>query len=246
MNNRALVALVGRPNVGKSTLFNRIIGQRLAVVSEVPGTTRDRLYADADWAGVSFLLVDTGGLEITEGRHTEPLSEDSERFLPLIRQQASIAIQDADVVVQVVDGQAGVTAADREVADILRQAKKPVIVAANKLESSKLRDQAYEFYELALGEVFPISALHGTGTGNLLDAITQAIPPADEEEEDDSIKVAILGRPNVGKSTLLNQLIGEERAIVSPIAGTTRDAIDTRLDWDGESITLIDTAGIRR
>ena len=246
MSNRALVALVGRPNVGKSTLFNRIVGRRLAVVSEVPGTTRDRLYADADWAGESFLLVDTGGLEITEGRHTEPLSEDSERFLPLIRQQASIAIQDADVVVQVVDGQSGVTAADREVADILRQANKPVIVAANKLESAKLWDQAYEFYELALGEVFPISALHGTGTGNLLDAITQAIPPSDEEEDDDSIKVAILGRPNVGKSTLLNQLMGEERAIVSPIAGTTRDAIDTRLEWDGESITLIDTAGIRR
>jgi GTP-binding protein len=246
MSNRALVALVGRPNVGKSTLFNRIVGRRLAVVSEVPGTTRDRLYADADWAGESFLLVDTGGLEITEGRHTEPLSEDSERFLPLIRQQASIAIQDADVVVQVVDGQAGVTAADREVADILRQANKPVIVAANKLESAKLWDQAYEFYELALGEVFPISALHGTGTGNLLDAIAQAIPPSDEEEDDDSIKVAILGRPNVGKSTLLNQLMGEERAIVSPIAGTTRDAIDTRLEWDGESITLIDTAGIRR
>ena len=246
MSNRALVALVGRPNVGKSTLFNRIVGRRLAVVSEVPGTTRDRLYADADWAGESFLLVDTGGLEITEGRHTEPLSEDSERFLPLIRQQASIAIQDADVVVQVVDGQAGVTAADREVADILRQANKPVIVAANKLESAKLWDQAYEFYELALGEVFPISALHGTGTGNLLDAIAQAIPPSDEEEDDDSIKVAILGRPNVGKSTLLNQLMGEERAIVSPIAGTTRDAIDTRLEWDGKSITLIDTAGIRR
>jgi len=246
MSDRALVALVGRPNVGKSTLFNRIVGRRLAVVSEVPGTTRDRLYSDAEWAGISFLLVDTGGLEITEGRHTEPLSEDSERFLPLIRQQASIAIQDADVIVHVVDGRAGITAADQEVADILRQAKKPVIVAANMLESTKLWNQSFEFYELALGEVFPISALHGTGTGNLLDAITEVIPPADEEEEDDSIKVAILGRPNVGKSTLLNQLIGEERAIVSPIAGTTRDAIDTQLEWDDETITLIDTAGIRR
>ncbi len=246
MSHRALVALVGRPNVGKSTLFNRILGQRLAVVSEVPGTTRDRLYADAEWSGVSFLLVDTGGLEVTEGRHTAPLSEDSERFLPLIRQQASVAIQDADVIIHVVDGKAGITAADREVADILRRTKKPVIVAANKLESTKFWDQAFEFYELALGEVFPVSALHGTGTGNLLDAIVEAIPPAEEAEEDDSIKVAILGRPNVGKSTLLNRLMGEERAIVSPIAGTTRDAIDTYLEWEDEEITLIDTAGIRR
>lgn len=243
---RATVALVGRPNVGKSTLFNRILGQRLAVVSEIPGTTRDRLYAEADWAGVAFLLVDTGGLEVIEGRHTEPLSEDSERFLPLIRQQATVAIQEADVVVMVVDGQAGVTAADREVADILRRSEKPVLVAANKLESTKLHDGAYEFYELALGEVFPISALHGTGTGDLLDAIVGAIPPAEEEAEDESIKVAILGRPNVGKSTLLNKLIGEERVIVSPLPGTTRDAIDTKLRWHGQELTLIDTAGIRR
>jgi len=246
VSRKALVALVGRPNVGKSTLFNRILGQRLAVVSEVPGTTRDRLYAEAEWAGVSFLLVDTGGLEVTEGRHTQPLSEDSEQFLPLIRQQANIAIQDADVVVQVVDGQSGITAADQEVADILRRSQKPIIVAANKLESSRLRDGAYEFYELALGEVFPISALHGTGTGDLLDAIVESIPVSDIEEEDDSIKVAILGRPNVGKSTLLNKLIGEERAIVSPIPGTTRDAIDTKLNWEGYDFTLIDTAGIRR
>ena len=246
MSRKALVALVGRPNVGKSTLFNRILGQRLAVVSEVPGTTRDRLYAEAEWAGVSFLLVDTGGLEVTEGRHTQPLSEDSEQFLPLIRQQANIAIQDADVVVQVVDGQSGITAADQEVADILRRSQKPIIEAANKLESSRLRDGAYEFYELALGEVFPISALHGKGTGDLLDAIVESIPVSDIEEEDDSIKVAILGRPNMGKSSLLNKLIGEERAIVSPIPGTTRDAIDTKLNWEGHDFTLIDTAGIRR
>jgi len=246
MSQKALVALVGRPNVGKSTLFNRIVGQRLAVVSEIPGTTRDRLYAEADWAGVSFILVDTGGLEITEGRNTEPLSQDSEQFLPLIRQQATIAIQDADVIVQVVDGQAGITAADQEVADILRRSKKPIIVAVNKLESTRLWDGAFEFYELALGEIFPVSALHGTGSGNLLDAIIEGIPPFDDEEEDESIKVAILGRPNVGKSTLLNKLLGEDRAIVSPIAGTTRDATDTRFTWGEQEYTLIDTAGIRR
>jgi GTP-binding protein len=246
MSQKALVALVGRPNVGKSTLFNRIVGRRLAVVSEVPGTTRDRLYADAEWAGETFLLVDTGGLEVMEGRHTQPLSEDSERFLPLIRQQANVAIQDADIIVQVVDGQSGITAADQEVADILRRSKKPVIVAVNKLESTRLWDRAYEFYELGLGQIFPISALHGTGTGNFLDAVVEAIPPSDEEGEDESIKVAILGRPNVGKSTLLNKLLGEDRAIVSPIAGTTRDATDTRLNWDQQEFTLIDTAGIRR
>jgi GTPase len=247
MSQKSLVALVGRPNVGKSTLFNRIVGRRLAVVSEVPGTTRDRLYADAEWGGVAFTVVDTGGIEITEGRHTDPLSEDSEQFLPLIRRQAAVAMQDADVIVQVVDGQSGITAADREVADILRQTKKPVIVAANKLESSKLWDTAYEFYELGLGEVFAVSALHGSGTGDLLDAIVEAIPPVDPDEElDESVKIAILGRPNVGKSTLLNKLIGEERVIVSPIAGTTRDAIDEKLRWHGQEFTLIDTAGIRR
>ena len=247
MSEKALVALVGRPNVGKSTLFNRIVGRRLAVVSDVAGTTRDRLYADAEWGGVAFTIVDTGGIEVTEGRNTAPLSEDSEQFLPLIRQQAVIAMQNADVIVQVVDGQTGITAADREVASILRQAKKPVIVAANKLESSKLWDTAYEFYELGLGEVFAVSALHGAGTGDLLDAIAESIPPSDpDEEEDTSVKIAILGRPNVGKSTLLNKMIGEERVIVSPIAGTTRDAIDEKIRWHGQDFTIIDTAGIRR
>ena len=248
MSRRAIVALVGRPNVGKSTLFNRIIGRRMAVVSDVAGTTRDRLYADADWAGVNFTVVDTGGIEITEGRSTAPLSEDSEQFLPQIRHQAAVAMQDADVIVQVVDGQTGLTAADREVADILRQTEKPVIVAANKLESTKLVDTAYEFYELGLGEVFAISSLHGSGTGDLLDAVVEAIPPAAlvEEPEDESIRIAILGRPNVGKSTLLNKMLGEERVIVSPIAGTTRDSIDEKLRWHGQDFTIIDTAGIRR
>ena len=247
MKTKPLIALVGRPNVGKSTLFNRIVGRRMAVVSETAGTTRDRLYADSEWGGVAFSLVDTGGIETTTGWHTEPLSEDSEQFLPYIRQQATVAIRDADAVVLVVDGQVGVTAADREVADILRQSDKPVLVAANKLESTKLTDNVYEFYELALGEVFPISALHGYGTGDLLDALVTAVPPADpDDEEDNSIKIAMLGRPNVGKSTLVNKLIGEERVIVSPIAGTTRDAIDTQIRWHGQDFTLIDTAGIRR
>jgi GTP-binding protein len=248
MKAKPLVALVGRPNVGKSTLFNRIVGRRVAVVSETPGTTRDRLYADSEWSGVMFTVIDTGGIEVTTGWHTEPLSEDSEQFLPDIRQQAAIAIRDADVAVLVVDGQVGITAADREVADILRQSNKPVFVAANKLESTNLSNNAFEFYELAVGEVFSISALHGYGTGDLLDAIVTAVPPSppDDDEDDDSIKIAMLGRPNVGKSTLVNKLIGEERVIVSPIAGTTRDAIDTEIRWHGQDFTLIDTAGIRR
>jgi len=247
MNQKALVALVGRPNVGKSTLFNRIIGRRLAVVSDVAGTTRDRLYSEGEWAGVAFTLVDTGGIELTDGRHTKPLSEDSEQFLPLIRQQAGVAIQDADVIVQVVDGQTGLTAADREVADMLRRSQKPVIIAANKLESTRLHETIYEFYELGLGEVFAVSALHGTGTGDLLDAIVAAVPPFEEEElVEEGIRIAILGRPNVGKSSLVNKLLGEERVIVSEIAGTTRDAIDTPLIWEGQQYTLIDTAGIRR
>lgn len=246
MTQLPLVALVGRPNVGKSTLFNRIVGKRLAVVSEVAGTTRDRLYAEAEWNGEHFMLVDTGGIELLEGWHTEPLSEDSERFLPLIRQQARVAIQDADLIIHVVDGATGVTAADREVADILQLAQKPVMVAANKLESDKIRNNYYDFFELGIGDVMPISAQHGVGVADMLDEMVELLPPTEASEEDDSIKIALLGRPNVGKSSLLNRMIGEDRAIVSPIAGTTRDAIDTKLTWDGEEFTIIDTAGIRR
>lgn len=245
---KPMLALVGRPNVGKSTLFNRLIGRRLAVVSEVPGTTRDRVQADAEWNGVEFLVVDTGGIEVEAGFHTAPLSEDSARFLPAIRAQASIAIEAADVVVLLVDAQAGITAADEEVAGILRRTTKPIIVAANKAESRSAREAAVEAYALGLGEVFPTSALHGTGTGDLLDAVVDAFPAwtATGDGKDDSTKIAIVGRPNVGKSSLLNRLLGEDRAIVSPIAGTTRDALDTHMEWEGTSITLIDTAGIRR
>ncbi len=245
---KPMLALVGRPNVGKSTLFNRLIGRRLAVVSEVPGTTRDRVQADAEWNGVEFYVVDTGGIEVEAGFHTAPLSEDSARFLPAIRAQASIAIEAADVVVLLVDAQAGITAADEEVAGILRRTTKPIIVAANKAESRSAREAAVEAYALGLGEVFPISALHGMGTGDLLDAVVDAFPAwtATGDGKDDSTKIAIVGRPNVGKSSLLNRLLGEDRAIVSPIAGTTRDAIDTHMEWEGTSITLIDTAGIRR
>ncbi len=251
---RPMVALVGRPNVGKSTLFNRIIGRKLAVVDDRPGTTRDRLHATAEWNGVAFTVVDTGGIEVwpervVEGQRpapAQPLAEDSAPFIPLIRAQAEQAIAEADVVVFLTDAIAGPTPADQEVAEILRQSQKPVFLAANKAESPRTREAAVEFYELGLEEVHPISALHGYGVADLLDRVVQALPTWEAEPEDESVKLAIVGRPNVGKSSLLNRLLGEERAIVSPVPGTTRDAIDTRLEWEGTPITLIDTAGIRR
>ncbi len=255
---KPMVALVGRPNVGKSTLFNRLVGERLAVTSELPGTTRDRLEASAEWTGHVFTLVDTGGIEILPERvergdmtlpllseHT-PLSVASAQFVPQIRQQAYMAIDAADVIVFLVDAVEGLTGADEEVAEILRRSNKPILVAANKAENAERRLAALEFYQLGIGEVFPVSSLHGQGTGELLDAIVAAFPVAEEEEEDESIKVAIVGRPNVGKSSLLNALLGQERAIVSPIPGTTRDAVDTRILYEGVAVTLIDTAGIRR
>jgi GTP-binding protein len=250
---KPIVALVGRPNVGKSTMFNRLIGQRLAIVSEVPGTTRDRLYADCEWNGITFTLADTGGLEILaehrirSGEPADILAAGSTHFIREIRAQAEVAIREADVIVFLVDVQSGQTAADEEVAAVLRRADKPVIVAANKADNLELWEDAFEFYALGAGPVYPVSALNGKGTGDLLDEIVASIPGESiEGEESDAVKIAIVGRPNVGKSSLLNKLLREERSIVSPVPGTTRDAIDTRMRWEGQDIILIDTAGIRR
>ncbi|MFN2227929.1 MAG: ribosome biogenesis GTPase Der, partial [Anaerolineae bacterium] len=247
------VALVGRPNVGKSTLFNRIVGQRRAIVEDIPGTTRDRLYDDTEWNGIPFTVVDTGGLEIVESqkqrepRHEpQPLSTASVGFIEEIRRQAEIAIDEADVVIMLVDAVDGPTPADEDVADVLRRSNKPVLVAANKAENEARRQAAFEFYALGLGEVYPISALHGLGVGDLLDEVVRSLPVVEEEEEPEALKIALVGRPNVGKSSLLNKLLGQERAIVSDIPGTTRDTLDTYLSWEEQPVLLIDTAGIRR
>ncbi len=250
---KPLVALVGRPNVGKSTLFNRLVGERLAIVDDTPGTTRDRLLSDSEWNGVSFHVMDTGGIDPTHGGRT-PLSIGSADFIEQIRAQARIAVEDADAVLFITDGEEGVTEADREVAEILRRTQRkveskpwpPIFLVVNKCDSAERRAAAAEFYELGLGDPYPISAVHGTDTGDLLDDLVKAFPPQRADEEDESVKIAIVGKPNAGKSSLLNRLVGAERAIVSPIPGTTRDAVDTKIQYEGMDITLIDTAGIRR
>jgi GTP-binding protein len=255
---KPLVAIVGRPNVGKSTLFNRLIGEQRAVVDDRAGTTRDRLVAEAEWNGVVFDLVDTGGIEPLAGQGRrpgeDPLAVDSAQFVPQIRAQAEMAIAEADAVIFITDVTTGPTAADHEVAAILRRRQQrrngqlhpPVVLAANKAESASREAEAVALYELGMGDPYAISALHGTGTGDLLDALVAALPASEEPPEDQSVKIAIVGRPNVGKSSLLNRLLGEERAIVSPVPGTTRDALDTPLVYNGVPVTLIDTAGLRR
>ena len=235
---KPLVAIVGRPNVGKSMLFNRLVGKRLSIVEDTPGVTRDRLYAECEWCGRKFDMVDTGGIEP---------STDSEILL-FMREQAQIAINAADVIVLVTDIRTGVTAADKDVANMLLRSRKPVILAVNKADSTGAEDPAvYEFYELGLGDPISVSAIHGHGTGELLDACLAHFPPQEEEEEeDDSIKVAVIGKPNVGKSSLINRILGEKRVIVSDMAGTTRDAVDTPFENDKGKYVFIDTAGIRR
>ena len=236
--SRPLVAIVGRPNVGKSMLFNKLTGQRLSIVEDTPGVTRDRIYAPCEWRGRKFDLVDTGGIEP---------GTDSEILL-FMRKQAEIAIQNATVIVFLCDIQTGLTASDQEVASMLQKSGKPVVLAVNKMDKTGVTDpDVYEFYNLGLGDPVPVSAVHGHGTGDLLDECFQFFPPEAEEEEDpDLIKVAIIGKPNVGKSSLVNKILGEERVIVSDMAGTTRDAIDNYFENDKGKYLFIDTAGMRR
>lgn len=234
---KPLVAIVGRPNVGKSTIFNRIVGERISIVEDTPGVTRDRIYADAEWLGNEYSLIDTGGITIDD----EPLNKE-------IRMQAEIAIEEADVVIMMTNAQEGITDLDEQVAPILYKSNKPVVLAVNKADNPELRAQIYEFYTLGLGDPYPISGSHGLGLGDLLDEVVKQFPDEPNEEYDEStIKFSFIGRPNVGKSSLVNSIIGEERVIVSDISGTTRDAVDTPfITQEGREFVMIDTAGIRK
>lgn len=233
----AIVAIVGRPNVGKSTLFNRLIGQRLAIVEDVPGVTRDRLYGETEWTGHRFTLIDTGGIEI-EGNSDISIQT---------KKQAEIAIAEADLILFMTDGKQGLQADDREIADYLRKSKKPVLLVVNKIDNLAMVQNMYDFYELGLGDPLEISAVNGLNIGDLLDEIIASIPSdLTEQEEDDSLKISFIGRPNVGKSSLINSILGEDRVIVSNVPGTTRDAIDTLFEWNEKQYTLIDTAGMRK
>ncbi|MBR0421022.1 MAG: ribosome biogenesis GTPase Der [Clostridia bacterium] len=234
--SKPLVAIVGRPNVGKSTLFNKLIGRRLSIVEDTPGVTRDRIYADAEWLTHSFTLIDTGGIE--------PASEDI--IAVQMRRQAELAIETADVILFLVDGREGLTAADEEVAAMLRRSNKPVVLAVNKLDAPKYNDAIYEFYALGLGDPIIISAGQGLGLGDMLDEVCAHFPEETAEEGEHPLNIAVVGKPNVGKSSLVNAILGEERCIVSNIPGTTRDAVDTPFTVDGEPFVLVDTAGIRR
>ena len=231
-----LVAVVGRPNVGKSTFFNKVVGRRVSIVEDTPGVTRDRIYAEAEWLGVHFALIDTGGIE--------PDSKDI--ILSQMREQAEMAMDTSDVILFMVDGKEGLASADREVGEMLMKTGKKVVLAVNKMDKPELPVDFYDFYELGLGEPIPISSANMLNLGDLLDEIIASFPEGAGTEEDDTIKIAMIGKPNVGKSSLINRLLGENRVIVSPIAGTTRDSIDTPFVHDGEKYTLIDTAGIRR
>ncbi len=235
--SKPIVAVVGRPNVGKSTFFNRIVGRRVSIVEDTPGVTRDRIYAEAEWNNIPFALIDTGGIE--------PSSADI--ILSQMREQAQIAMDMADVIIFMCDGKDGLTTADREVATMLRRTGKHVILVVNKIDvPSRLPEDFYDFYELGIGVPIPISSANMLNFGDVLDEIVENFPKDIDDEEDDAIKVAVIGKPNVGKSSLVNRLLGENRVIVSPIAGTTRDSIDTPFEQDGEKYVLIDTAGIRR
>lgn len=232
---KGIVAIVGRANVGKSTIFNRIVGQRISIVEDTPGVTRDRIYADASWLTRDFKIIDTGGIELENASFTEQ-----------IKMQAEIAIEEADIILFVVNGREGVTKEDLFVARLLQKSRKPIVLAVNKIDDQKFKDNIYDFYSLGIGDPIVVSGSHGIGIGDVLDEIIHQLPAVDEKKEDDVIRFSVIGRPNVGKSSLTNAILGEERVIVSDIEGTTRDAIDTPFEKDGQKYCVVDTAGMRK